>query len=81
MGRWRCVQLLACPRLARLACLRLCGVALDYALTRTHTHGYYTQTKCVRYYMAFPRALALMKALVAAEGRVMDADNRPGGWV
>ena len=40
------------------------------------------QTKCVRYYMAFPRALARMKALVAAEGRVMDADNQPGavGW-
>lgn len=36
------------------------------------------QTKCVRYYMNFDRALALMRSIVEREGRVFDADNKEG---
>ena len=38
-----------------------------------------SQTKCVRYYMAFARALALMKRVLAAQGRAYDAASAPGG--
>lgn len=36
------------------------------------------QTKCVRYYMNFERALALMRDILAREGRAFDADNKEG---
>ena len=36
------------------------------------------QTKCVRYYMVFQRALAVMKRVLAAEGHATDASNAPG---
>ena len=44
------------------------------------------QTKSVRYHMVFQRALAVMKRVLAAEGRATDANNAPGepsvrgGW-
>ncbi len=37
------------------------------------------QTKCVRYYMVFHRALALMKRVLAAERAATDANDQPGG--
>ena len=36
------------------------------------------QTKCVRYYMNFERALALMRAILDKERRAFDADNKDG---
>lgn len=37
------------------------------------------QTKCVRYYMVFDRALRVMKRCLEAEGHATDANNAPGG--
>lgn len=42
----------------------------------SHTPMFTGQTKCVRYYMNFDRALALMRSIVEREGRVFDADNK-----
>ena len=36
------------------------------------------QTKCVRYYMNFERALQVMKEVIAQEGHTFDAHNKPG---
>jgi hypothetical protein len=36
------------------------------------------QTKCVRYYMNFVRALALMRGILEKEGHAFDADNKQG---
>lgn len=36
------------------------------------------QTKCVRYYMNFDRALALMRSILDKEGHAFDADNKEG---
>lgn len=37
-----------------------------------------SQTKCVRYYMVFDRALGVMKRVLAAEGCAFDANNAKG---
>ena len=44
----------------------------------SHTPMFSGQTKCVRYYMSFERALRLMKEVIAQEGHTFDANNRPG---
>ena len=44
----------------------------------SHTPMFSGQTKCVRYYMNFERALRLMKEVIAQEGHSFDANNRPG---
>ena len=36
------------------------------------------QTKCVRYYMVFDRALGVMRRVLAAEGKAYDANNAEG---
>lgn len=38
------------------------------------------QTKCVRYYMVFDRALGVMKRVLAADGHAFDANNAKRGW-
>jgi hypothetical protein len=43
----------------------------------SHTPMFTGQTKCVRYYSRFDRALALAKRLLLAEGRGFDAESRP----
>ncbi|KAL4437434.1 hypothetical protein ABPG75_004573 [Micractinium tetrahymenae] len=43
----------------------------------SHTPMFTGQTKCVRYYMVFHRALELMKRCLAAEGCAIDANNAP----
>ena len=44
----------------------------------SHTPMFSGQTKCVRYYMNFERALRLMKEVIAQEGHTFDANNNPG---
>lgn len=44
----------------------------------SHTPMFSGQTKCVRYYMNFERALRLMKEVIAQEGHTFDANNKPG---
>ncbi len=44
----------------------------------SHTPMFSGQTKCVRYYMNFGRALRLMKEVIAQEGHTFDANNKPG---
>lgn len=44
----------------------------------SHTPIFSGQTKCVRYYMNFERALRLMKEVIAQEGHTFDAKNKPG---
>lgn len=44
----------------------------------SHTPMFSGQTKCVRYYMNFDRALRLMKEVIAQEGHTFDANNKPG---
>ena len=44
----------------------------------SHTPMFSGQTKCVRYYMNFERALRLMKEVIAQEGHTFDANNTPG---
>ncbi len=44
----------------------------------SHTPMFSGQTKCVRYYMNFARALRLMKEVIAQEGHTFDANNKPG---
>ena len=44
----------------------------------SHTPMFSGQTKCVRYYMNFERALRLMKEVIAQEGHTFDAHNKPG---
>lgn len=44
----------------------------------SHTPMFSGQTKCVRYYMNFERALRLMKEVIAQEGHTFDAKNKPG---
>ena len=36
------------------------------------------QTKCVRYYMVFHRAMAVMKRVLAAERKATNASNAAG---
>ncbi|KAL3144958.1 hypothetical protein ABBQ32_003464 [Trebouxia sp. C0010 RCD-2024] len=43
----------------------------------SHTPMFSGQTKCVRYYMNFERALRLMKEVIAQEGHTFDAKNKP----
>lgn len=43
----------------------------------SHTPMFTGQTKCVRYYMNFPRALELHKKVLMKEGHAFDAQNRP----
>jgi hypothetical protein len=38
------------------------------------------QTKCVRYYMVFQRAMAVLKRVLATERRATDAHELPGAW-
>ncbi|DBA80252.1 hypothetical protein WJX79_002480 [Trebouxia sp. C0005] len=45
----------------------------------SHTPMFSGQTKCVRYYMNFGRALRLMKEVIAQEGHTFDANNKPVG--
>ena len=47
----------------------------------SHTPMFSGQTKCVRYYMNFERALRLMKEVIAQEGHTFDANNKPGTWL
>lgn len=44
------------------------------------THGFdlSLQTKCVRYYMNFERALELMRSILQREGKAFDANNADG---
>ncbi|BDA45969.1 probable UDP-N-acetylglucosamine-peptide N-acetylglucosam at N-terminal half [Coccomyxa sp. Obi] len=41
----------------------------------SHTPIYSGQTKCVRYYMNFDRGFALLKSILAEEGKAYDAQN------
>lgn len=42
----------------------------------SHTPMFSGQTKCVRYYMVFERALGLLRELLLREGHAYDASNR-----
>ncbi|GAB4814575.1 hypothetical protein N2152v2_001621 [Parachlorella kessleri] len=42
----------------------------------SHTPMFTGQTKCVRYYMNFERALDLMRGILAKEGHAFDAENK-----
>lgn len=42
----------------------------------SHTPMFTGQTKCVRYYMNFDRALSVAKQVALAQGRVYDAENK-----
>jgi hypothetical protein len=44
----------------------------------SHTPIYSGQTKCVRYYMNFERALAVFKEVLLRDGRGFDAHNIAG---
>jgi hypothetical protein len=44
----------------------------------SHTPIYSGQTKCVRYYMNFGRALAVFKEVLLRDGRGFDAHNIAG---
>lgn len=43
----------------------------------SHTPIFSGQTKCVRYYMNFKRALNLQREVLLKEGHAFDAGNRP----
>ncbi|GAX83792.1 hypothetical protein CEUSTIGMA_g11217.t1 [Chlamydomonas eustigma] len=43
----------------------------------SHTPMFTGQTKCVRYYMNFPKALSIQKQVLLTEGHAFDAQNRP----
>jgi tetratricopeptide (TPR) repeat protein len=43
----------------------------------SHTPMFTGQTKCVRYYMNFERALNVAKQVALAQGKVYDAENKP----
>jgi tetratricopeptide (TPR) repeat protein len=43
----------------------------------SHTPMFTGQTKCVRYYMNFTRAMALHKEVLLRDGHAFDAQNRP----
>lgn len=45
----------------------------------SHTPIFSGQTKCVRYYMNFERALELHKQCLLQDGFAYDADNNKGG--
>jgi hypothetical protein len=44
----------------------------------SHTPMFTGQTKCVRYYMNFERAMKLFKDILLHEGHAFDAKNKPG---
>ena len=44
----------------------------------SHTPIFCGQTKCVRYYMNFERAMAVVKQCLDRDGRAFDQHNNPG---